>query len=53
MVRSPRLTAASAQQPPGPALAHPEMRRSELRALLDQFIHAPAVQPPVPGRGRV
>lgn len=53
VVRPPRLTAAPTQQQPGPAPAHPEMRRSELRDLLDQFTHTPAGQPPVPGRGRV
>ncbi|MEU6935632.1 DUF4238 domain-containing protein [Streptomyces rubiginosohelvolus] len=53
VVRPPRLTAAPTQQPPGPAPVHPEIRRSKLRALLDQFTHAPAVRPPVPGRGRV
>lgn len=53
VVRPPRLTAAPTQQRPGPAPAHPEIRRSELRALLDQLTHTPADRPPVPGRGRV
>ncbi|MET9717247.1 hypothetical protein TR631_37270 [Streptomyces rochei] len=39
-VRPPRLTAVPAQQP-GPAPAHPEIRRNELRAILEQLTHAP------------
>ncbi|MGI5274947.1 DUF4238 domain-containing protein [Streptomyces rochei] len=49
-VRPPRLTAVPAQQP-GPAPAHPEIRRSELRAILEQLTHAPADQPLTPGGG--
>ncbi|MER6194954.1 DUF4238 domain-containing protein [Streptomyces cyaneofuscatus] len=51
-VRPPQLTATATQQPPGPAPVHPEIRRSELRALLDQFTHTPAGRPPVPEQGR-
>lgn len=40
-VRPPRLTAVPTQRP-GPAPAHPEIRRSELRALLEQLTHAPS-----------
>ncbi|MFD9114977.1 hypothetical protein [Streptomyces bottropensis] len=50
-VRPPQLTAVPAQQLPGPAPAHPEIRRSELRAILEQLSHAPADQPPVSGIG--
>nr|WP_128806432.1 hypothetical protein [Streptomyces sp. Termitarium-T10T-6] len=52
VVRPPRLTAAPTQQP-GPASAHPEIRRSELRALLDQLTHTPGGRPPIQGQGRV
>ncbi|SBV01811.1 Protein of unknown function (DUF4238) [Streptomyces sp. OspMP-M45] len=48
-VRPPRLTAVPTQQRPGPAPAHPGVRRSELRALLGQFTFTPADQPSVPG----
>lgn len=41
-VRPPRLSVVPAQPPPDPALAHPEIRRSELRALLEQLTHAPS-----------
>ncbi|MFD3739026.1 hypothetical protein [Streptomyces sp. NPDC058629] len=53
VVRQPRLTATPTQQRLSPAPAHPEMRRSELRDLLDQFTHTPAGQPPVPEQRRV
>ncbi|WP_258056109.1 DUF4238 domain-containing protein [Streptomyces sp. Ru62] len=48
-VRPPRLSAVPAQQPAGPAPAHPDIRRGELRTLLDQLSHAPADQ--LPGSG--
>ncbi|GAB2804839.1 hypothetical protein GCM10027073_41920 [Streptomyces chlorus] len=50
-VRPPRLTAVPTQQQPVPAPTHPEIRRSELRALLEQLTHASADQPPPPGKG--
>lgn len=50
-VRPPRLSAVPAQQSPGPAPAHPEIRRGELRAILEQLSHVSADQPPVLGTG--
>ncbi|MFJ3891108.1 hypothetical protein [Streptomyces rubrogriseus] len=38
-VRPPRLSAAPAQQPPGPAPTHPEIRHGELRAIVEQLSH--------------
>ncbi|WAU82612.1 DUF4238 domain-containing protein [Streptomyces sp. Qhu-G9] len=43
-VRAPRLSALPAQHPPGPEPAHPEIRRSELRTLLEQLSRE---QPPL------
>lgn len=48
-VRPPRLSAVPAQQSPSPAPAHPEIRRGELRAILEQLNRVPADQPPVSG----
>ncbi|WP_244318755.1 DUF4238 domain-containing protein [Streptomyces brevispora] len=45
-VRVPQLTAVPAQQRPGPAPAHPEIRSNELRAILEQLSREPADQPP-------
>ncbi|MFD4613535.1 hypothetical protein ACFWOT_36850 [Streptomyces sp. NPDC058440] len=53
-VRPPRLSAAPAQQPPGPAPAHPEIGCGKLRAILEQLSRTPADQSPVsvPGAGK-
>ncbi|MFF3547515.1 DUF4238 domain-containing protein [Streptomyces platensis] len=45
-VRAPRMSAVPAQHPPGPAPAHPEIRRDDLRAILEQLSDASACPPP-------
>ncbi|MFI7300149.1 DUF4238 domain-containing protein [Streptomyces sp. NPDC050121] len=45
-VRPPHLSAAPAQQQSGRPPSHPEIRHSELRAILEQLSHTPAHQPP-------
>lgn len=41
----PHLSATPTQQPPGPAPVHPDIRRTELRAILEQLTKDP-VDPP-------
>ncbi|MDN3272485.1 hypothetical protein [Streptomyces sp. MA15] len=43
-VRPPRLSAAPAQHPPGPAPTHPEIGHEELRAIMEQLSHTPTDQ---------
>lgn len=47
-VQPPRLSAAPAQQPHGPAPTHPVIRHGELRAIMEQLSRTPTDQHPVP-----